>query len=301
MAYWNLQCRWMPNAQGFVSAGHTQGSSAILVEDRYRYRFRRGYRSPTIGVRLPEKQTHLRARCEAMALAVGGLGVFSDQTAVRVWDGVEAREERIELTVADDSHPVRRRGLRVRRRSLAPHDVVDWDGLRVTTPQRSFVDVAERLWLPSLVAVGDDFLRRGLCTSADIGEVLARSVGQRGVRRARQAWRMLDERAESPRESMTRAIIVMSGLPTPTPQVEIYGADGHFIARGDLAYVAERIVIEYDGYHHLTREQQAKDAHRRGELAIEDWLMVTIVPMDISTPRLLVSKVRRALASRSPH
>ncbi|MEK9736754.1 MAG: DUF559 domain-containing protein [Candidatus Nanopelagicales bacterium] len=94
-------------------------------------------------------------------------------------------------------------------------------------------------------------------------------------------------------------MLLEMGFPAPTPQVDIVDEKGQFIARVDLAYVKERIIIEYDGEHHLTRETQAKDAARRGKLAVNDWLIVTIVGEDITHPSLLRAKVNAAFRSRS--
>lgn len=223
---------------------------------------------------------------------------FAGETSVGLWEGVEASDETLEVTIPPDAHPIRRAGVRARRRDLVETDVVQVRGLPVTSPERTFVDVAERLSVPRLVAVGDDFLRRRLCTRTDIAEVIGRSGGQRGVQAARRAIDLLDPRSESPRESLTRALIIEAGLPKPTPQVEIYDASGRFIARGDLVYEDERIVIEYDGYHHLTLKGQQCDARRRGLLGIEGWLIVTVVPADVHRPTELVAKVDRALRSR---
>jgi hypothetical protein len=226
------------------------------------------------------------------------LVAFSGETSVELWEGVCGSGDSLEVTLPTGAHPVRRAGVRARRRDLLQRDVADLHGLPVTSPERTFVDVAERLSVPRLVSVGDDFLRRGLCTRADIVEVIGRSTGQRGLRSAKRAAELLDPRAESPRESLTRALIVEAGLPAPTPQVGIHDSRGRFIARGDLVYEDLKIVIEYDGHHHLTLEGQRRDARRRGELGLEDWLIVTVVPADIHRPQELIAKVFRALSAR---
>lgn len=223
---------------------------------------------------------------------------FSGGTAIVLWEGVEGPGETLEVTIPAQAHPIRRAGVRARRRDLADGDVVELRGLPVTSPERTFVDLAERLSVPRLVAVGDDLLRRGLCTRADIARIVGCSSRQRGVCAARRAAQILDPRAESPRESLTRAIIIEAGLPAPTPQVDIFDGRGRFIARGDLVYEDLRIVIEYDGYHHLTLQGQRRDASRRGDLGLEGWLMVTVVPADIHRPHDLLAKVTRALLSR---
>ncbi len=179
-------------------------------------------------------------------------------------------------------------------------DVATRHGFTVTTPSRTLVDLAVRLSLPRLVAVGDDFLARGLISQRSLDEVLGRSVGQRGVRRARQALSILDARAESPRESMVRALLIERGYRCPVPQFEVRDSSGRFIARVDLAYVDEKIAIEYDGEHHLSRERQAKDAWRLGDLGAQGWLVVTVVSEDVHRPHLLYAKVNRALSARRP-
>ena len=271
---------------------------ALKVSDSSRWSYRSGYWMPTRGVRLPDERRDLTARCEALLVALPGPLAFTGSTAVGLWDGVEVPEEALEITIPADAHPIRRVLVRARRRDLDDSDLLEVRGLPVTSPQRTFVDVAERLGVPRLVAVGDDLLRRRLCTPADIAEVMGRCAGQRGLRAARRAAELLDPRAESPRESLTRALIIEAGLPAPTPQVEIYDSGGRFIARGDLVYEDLRIVIEYDGYHHLSLQGQRHDARRRGELGLEGWLIVTVVPADIHRPRELIAKVDRALRSR---
>lgn len=280
---------------------HRAGMStcAHLVTNTTRWDYRSGFWIPTRGVRLPDDRRDLEARCEALLVALPEMIAFAGDTSVGIWKGVENRGELLEIVTLPDAHPIRRSGVRARRRDLVAKEVVEVRGLPVTSPERTFVDVAERLSVPRLVAVGDDFLRRRLCTRTDIAEVIGRSQGQRGVRAARRAVDLLDPRSESPRESLTRAIIIEAGLPAPTPQVEIYDASGRFIARGDLVYEDQRIVIEYDGYHHLTLQGQERDARRRGLLGLEDWLIVTVVPADIHRSTELVAKVDRALRSRS--
>lgn len=271
-----------------------------VVDDRTRMHYRRGFWRPTRGVRLPDERRDLLARCDATVSAVGSAVAFSGLTAVEMWDGVESDDAGIEFTLPEDAHHVRRPGYRCRRRSLLPQDLAIRHGFTVTTPARTLVDLAERLTLPRLVAVGDDFLARGLIGDMALDEVLRRCVGQRGVRRARQAISILDARAESPRESMVRALLIEGGYPCPVPQVEVLDPMGRFIARVDLAYLDLKIALEYDGEHHLSRDRQAKDAWRRGDLAAEGWLIVTVVAEDVRRPHLLYAKVNRALSARLP-
>ena len=104
----------------------------------------------------------------------------------------------------------------------------------------------------------------------------------------------IDPRAESPRESMMRYVLWRAGYVDLQPNVDIRGATGQFIARGDLVDVGRKILVEYDGAHHLTRAGQAKDADRRLRLAADSWLEVTVVAEDLYPETRLLRKVALA-------
>ncbi|MFM7211592.1 MAG: hypothetical protein ACKOYQ_06245, partial [Actinomycetota bacterium] len=165
---------------------------AVIVDDRSRHAYRSGFWTPTKGVRLHAAHGHLTARCSAVRLIAPSGAAFSGETAVLLWDGVEAHDDCIEFTIPTAAHPKRRAGIRARRRDLMITDVTEVKGFPVTTPARTFADVAERLALPSLVAVGDDFLRRVLCDRVEMAAALTRGEGQRGIRKARRALDLLD-------------------------------------------------------------------------------------------------------------
>lgn len=254
--------------------------------------------APTRGVRLPRGEDSLVARCSAL-LAVRPGTVICRCTAAAVWGCAVAPPScPIHAVLPATSPGLRRDGCRRIRRDLHPGDVTEHQDLAITTPERTLVDIAEDVPLPLVVAFGDHILRQLLTTQGAIDECLARSRGRRGVRRARQAVDLLDPRAESPPESVLRVTLISAGLPAPTPQVVIRSANGDFLARGDLVYEDERIVIEYDGEHHLTPEQQAKDADRRHLLALHGWLVVTITRRDLRDPRRAIRKVDGALRQR---
>jgi hypothetical protein len=256
--------------------------------------------TPTRGARLPQGEDSLLARCSAL-LAVRPGAVICSCTSAAVWGcAVAPLDTPIRAALPHSCNGLRRERHRRMRRALGPEDITEHLGLTITTPERTFVDIAEDVSLGLVVAFGDYILRQHLATPTAIADCLARSRGRRGVRRARQAADLLDARAESPPESVLRVALIAAGLPAPTPQYVIRSTDGHFIARGDLVFEDERIVIEYDGEYHLTPEQQAKDADRRHRLMLEGWLVVTITRRDLRDPRRAVSKVNDALRQHRP-
>ncbi len=291
----------MTIAKGAHQAIPVARGPAIAVTNESRAGFRGAqWWSPTSGVRLPDDRRELTDVCDAVLVAVPA-AVFSGATAAKLWQVPIpiAMTKSIEISVPDAHIEIRRPGLRCRRRDIPSASITVLNGRPILTPARLFVDFGRELQLEWLVAFGDAALRAGLLCQPEIVRALAECTGHRGIVRARQALRLLDARAESPRESITRVILKQAGIDALEPQHEVFDENGVFVARVDLAVVDSRIAVEYDGVHHLTPEQQAKDAIRRQRLAMLGWLEVTLNSQDIHQPERLISRVRTALDRRA--
>lgn len=174
-----------------------------------------------------------------------------------------------------------------------------WLGLRITSPPRTWCDLAVVLAVPELVAAGDWLLRNGMATTASLEHgALARS-DRRGIGRIRAALPMLDPRSESPKESELRALVLLAGLPTPIPNVEIRTPTGRFIARVDLLFEEYGEILEYQGDHHRTdRRQWRRDRTREAELESHGYHVTEITDDDLADPRSLLDRVARNLGRR---
>lgn len=161
----------------------------------------------------------------------------------------------------------------------------------MTSPVRALIDLAVHLQAGELVAVADDFVRRGLLTEEFLRYWSHRLRRRQGIGVVREIIDYIDPRAESPRESMMRYVLWRAGYVDLQPNIDIRGTTGQFIARGDLVDVRRKIVVEYDGEHHLTRAGQASDADRRLRLAVDGWLEVTVVAEDLFPETRLLRKV----------
>ncbi|MEZ5118189.1 MAG: hypothetical protein R2737_18180 [Candidatus Nanopelagicales bacterium] len=184
------------------------------------------------------------------------------------------------------------------RVELRDDDYLVHDGVLVTTPARTFVDLAAILRLPDLVAVADAVVRDGQATRDELRAMVRRHRGRRGVRVARRALELLDPRSESPQESRLRVVLIESGLPVPIPQLVVRAPAGGFIARVDLGYPRWRIAVEYDGAYHADPRQRERDASRRTLLREHGWYVVEVTARDLRDPYLATAKVRGALRSR---
>ncbi len=192
----------------------------------------------------------------------------------------------------------RRSGVVTRQADITADETTVAEGLRLTSPARTFMDLAAYLCLPDLVAVGDAVMRTHGVTQAEMARVHGRRLRYPGKVLARRAIPLLDPRAESPQESRLRIQIVEDGLPCPEVNVLITDACGGFIARGDLVYEEWRIVIEYDGAAHGEPSRRMADATRRTLLRELGWYVVEIVATDLRHPQRARAKVRAALRAR---
>lgn len=174
---------------------------------------------------------------------------------------------------------------------------VRYDDVAVTAPVRTWCDLARcGATREELVVVGDALLHRW----PRLAELLKRSVAagrhRRGVRTARSALPLLDGRSESPPESLLRMAVLDAGLPPPTPQLVVRDAAGRFVARVDLAWQEHRVVVEYDGRHHLEPRQRWRDLVRREQLEALGWRVVVLTAEDLRRgPGPAVARIRAAL------
>ena len=270
-----------------------------------RYSFSAGHWwTPTRGARLPTGHDTLTDRVDALLLVCPPKAAIVGPTAALLWDlplPQRLEEGPMHVNVASRGFHVDRPDVACHRQVLRPGDVQVLDGRRLTTPLRTLLDLGPYLEVADLVAVADVILRRNLAT---LPELQARAAGhrrRRGIVGVREALEYAHPGAESPRESAMRFHLWQAGLRNLEPNVDIHDRRGNFIARGDLVDRDARIVVEYDGLHHLTRDGQASDAERRLLLGLNDWLMVTAVPSDLHPPSRLVAKVFAAYDSRQAH
>lgn len=199
------------------------------------------------------------------------------------------------VSVPRDLHRPRRRDLISHSTDLAADDVTVLAGLRMTTPTRTYVDLAALLPLRDLVAAGDVLLRDHGISIDELRERAMRRSSFAGRTLALEALSWLDGAAASPRESHLRVLLREFGFPTPEVNGIITDDSGGLLAIGDLVFRRVRVVIEYDGEVHAPMEQRAKDAARRAVLRAHGWIVVEIVGEDMHYPDRIRMRVQCAL------
>jgi hypothetical protein len=241
----------------------------------------------------------LPVRVGAVLLTAPPEAVVSHHTAGAIWGvaiPMQPQDDvRVHLTVATGS-AVRGRSDRVIHRGpLVPVEVTTRIGFSVTTPERTWRDLAAVLPPPALLAVTDQMLQ-SWCTGDDLARQLERRPHGRGSARARLVLPHGNPLAESPMESVLRWLLHTAGLPAPTLQHVVRSAGGRFLGRGDMAWPEHRVLVEFDGDHHRDRKTFVEDLRRQNLLVAEGWTILRFTSADVyGRPDEVVASIRRAL------
>ena len=77
-------------------------------------------------------------------------------------------------------------------------------------------------------------------------------------------------------------LFVLAGFPEPVVDVEVFDDAGRLRYRIDLAWPSAKVAVEYDGRHHINRQDQwTYDIRRREELEAEGWRFLVLTAPDI--------------------
>ena len=130
--------------------------------------------------------------------------------------------------------------------SLETDEIEIVDGLRVAARRRAAVDAVRRRDLRGATVVLDHGLRTGAFTRPQLEACVAARRGVQGSRRAAASVAFADGRAESPGESLSRAVIHSGGLTRPVLQQRIPEV-GALAGLVDFWWPEFGVVGEFDG------------------------------------------------------
>ena len=241
----------------------------------------------------------LSARLAAVLLTAPPGAVVSHATAAALWGvAVPLQAEgsgSVDLTVPMSSRSESRRDRRVHRTPLPDDDRTRRGALPVTTPARTWRDLAGVLTPPALLAATDQFLARWVTRDELARQLQERPTG-RGSARAREVLPIADPRAESPMESVLRWLLHEAGLPAPELQYVVRDVAGIPLGRADLAWPDRRVLVEFDGDVHRERDVFVNDLRRQNRLVAAGWTVLRFSSADVlGRPAEAVAEIRRAL------
>ncbi|HEY6530668.1 MAG TPA: DUF559 domain-containing protein [Acidimicrobiales bacterium] len=185
-------------------------------------------------------------------------------------------------------------------RALAPCDITERRGLRVTTPTRTIFDLAGNQHPDRTRRDLNGLMARGLITLELLDEGLDRLAtrGRSGITTMRRLISEAHEKgapAGSNLELTAEEILDLAGMRTMRRQLEIYDDQG-LVARVDFGESILRVVVEVDSdrFHHGLVDRQL-DALKTARLEALGWTVIRITEQEIWHGRTaLVNRLRRA-------
>jgi very-short-patch-repair endonuclease len=238
----------------------------------------------------------LTARITAVLLTAPPSAVVSHLTAAAIWGlaiPLIPEDPRVHLTVSTGSAARARADRAIHRSPLNETEAVERLGFRLTTPQRTWRDLAATLAPPALLAATDQLLARG-CAIGELETQLRLRPSGRGAARARAVLPVADPRAESPMESVLRWLLHAARVPAPELQHVIRTVGGEF--RADFAWPGLMVLVEFDGAVHRESGVFVRDLRRQNALVAAGWTVLRFSAADVlGRPDEVVAQILRAL------
>ena len=263
------------------------GLKSTTIGDRIRagrlHRVHRGVYS----VGHPLLTTH--GRYMAAVLACGEGAVLSHGSAARLWGMPWHESARVDVTVPGTGGRRNRGPVIVHRGRFADAEVTTKDGIPVTSPGRTLVDLADYGRQRALKRAWDEAQHLKL----DLGS-LAPRPGRHASALLRQ---MLDQhepgstRTRSQLEELFLALREEHGVPLPEVNADVEGEEVDFVWR------SRRLAIETDGFaSHGTRRGFERDRLKDAKLVEAGWRVVRLTRRRVvGQPEAVAAQVLRLL------
>ncbi|HUF49649.1 MAG TPA: DUF559 domain-containing protein [Longimicrobiales bacterium] len=221
----------------------------------------------------------------AAMLTCGAEGRVSHVSAAALHGVVDAPRAGLPVAV---TMPRRSRrhidGVRIHRvRDLLPDEVTTIEGIRVTTPARTLLDIAGTLTSREVEQALAKALRTRLVTREEMCRMVERHPGYRGAALLRQ---LLDAEGgpsftRSEAEEKLLELVRSARLTRPELNVRVLGHEADFLWR------EARVVAEVDGYaFHASARSFAADRRRDAELTAAGYRVLRFTWADLTDGRM---------------
>lgn len=176
-----------------------------------------------------------------------------------------------------------------RRRIILPN------GLVIADPVDVLLDLAGLLPHDELIACVDalgSLRRKDLRIPVETVRVAAQRRRGRHVRALRLAAREARDAVDSPRETVTRLLLLRHGFPEPETNLPVLDPVTRVEFLLDLSYERWKIAIEYDGKDHFDPERARQDRYKDEVLHDQGWSVLRLTNIDHRDPRDFLARLR---------
>jgi len=268
--------QWLRTHHGVISLHEALrlGATPAIVKSKVKRReWERVYRGVYRDTATPQSPYQ---DIRAAYLATGARAVASHASAAWVWGLLRQPSAIPELTMPATSRVSRGEHGFVLHRSkdLIVAQAVSRNGLLVTNPLRTLVDLAGSTLPEQLTEAVDYAVARRLVTVAGLEAEIDRlarpgRAGPGALRRHLHDRGFIGAPPPSVLEAHFRRLVIGLGMDLPAIE-HTAGDDGQY--RLDVAWVAIKLAVEVDGYvWHFSPEQKERDEIRRNRLQRAGW------------------------------
>lgn len=200
-------------------------------------------------------------KASAAVLACGEHAALSHGSAMTLWGFWKRWEEPFHVTVAGDRRP---RGIKTHRpKGLLRRDVRVEQGIRVTSPARTLLEMAPVIPAKSLTRFINDGRRREILAISEIADVVGRFPHHSGAALLRQHIVNPTGPTRSEFEDAFIAFCRRHNLPTPKVNTTVAGFEA------DAYFEHERLIVELDGWDFHNHRRAFEDDRERDAALLE--------------------------------
>lgn len=233
----------------------------------------------------------------AAVLACGKEAVLSHRSAGSLWGLLHeaSNEAPVDITTTGQRRPSRGDITIHRTRRLPVDERALRHGIPTTSAGRTLLDLASCIRGPRMERAVAKALRNGLVSVEDMGTLLDRHKGRRGIGFLRELVKTDEAPALTRSEAEVRFLKLMrrSGLPRPAVNTRLRGFEVDFLWR------SHRLIVEIDGFaYHGGRAAFERDRNRDATLTAAGYRVVRITWRQLTREtEAVLARVAQALVS----
>jgi very-short-patch-repair endonuclease len=241
----------------------------------------------------------IHGRRIAAVLALGDGAVLSHRSAGAAWRVRADAGTRFDVTVGPEAGRRPRAGFRVHRMAIEPFEITMDDGLALTTPARTLLDLAEVLPAQAVGRAIEAAEGLRLFDLAAVERVIGAHPARHGARRLRRLLSPYEFQGLTRSELEERVLALCARFGVPRPLVNAHVAD----LEVDFYWPEAQLVVEADSRrHHDTRAAFERDRERDARLLLHGVRVLRLThrrivnaPEEVGGTLLALTRARRVL------